>query len=57
MRSFLKGNVEAGYQTFRTTSQNFYNYDTTPIVGEGNQGIVVYEDPSPPIRCSFTSVV
>ena len=33
--------MEAGYQRFRTTSQNFYDYDTKALaVGESNQGIV-----------------
>ena len=32
---------EAGYQRFRTTSQNFFDYDTAALaVGETNQGIV-----------------
>ena len=41
-RSFLKGNTEAGFQTFRTTAQNYFGYDTAALsVGESNQGIVV----------------
>ena len=40
-RSFFGGSQEAGYQRFRTTSQNFYEYDTKALsVGESNQGIV-----------------
>ena len=40
-RSFFGGSSEAGYQRFRTTSQNFYAYDTKALaVGESNQGIV-----------------
>ena len=39
--SFFGGGMEAGYQRFRTTSQNFYDYDTKALaVGESNQGIV-----------------
>lgn len=35
------GNVGAGYQRFRTTSANFYDYDTRALeVGASNQGIV-----------------
>jgi len=38
---FFSGNNEAGYQRFRTTSQNYYAYDTKALaVGESNQGIV-----------------
>ena len=38
---FFGGTQEAGYQRFRTTSQNFYAYDTKALaVGESNQGIV-----------------
>jgi len=38
---FFSGNQEAGYQRFRTSSQNFYDYDTKALaVGESNQGIV-----------------
>jgi len=38
---FNAGQTEAGYQRFRTTSQNFFNYDTKALaVGESNQGIV-----------------
>jgi len=38
---FFSGNNEAGYQRFRTSSQNFYDYDTKALaVGESNQGIV-----------------
>ena len=41
MRSIFSGQKEAGYQRFRTTNQNFYNYDTRALaVGESNQGIV-----------------
>lgn len=42
VRSFFNaGQTEAGYQRFRTTSQNFFNYDTKALaVGESNQGIV-----------------
>lgn len=37
----FEGGKEAGYQRFRTTSQNFYAYDTKALeVGESNQGIV-----------------
>ena len=37
----IGGHVEAGYQRFRTTFQNFYDYDTSALeVGETNQGIV-----------------
>ena len=37
----FSGVAEAGYQRFRTTSQNFYDYDTKALaVGESNQGIV-----------------
>ena len=37
----IGGHVEAGYQRFRTTSQNFFDYDTAALaVGETNQGIV-----------------
>ena len=40
-RSFFSGSKEAGYQRFRTTSQNYYAYDTKALaVGESNQGIV-----------------
>jgi hypothetical protein len=40
-RSFFGGAQEAGYQRFRTTSQNYYAYDTKALaVGESNQGIV-----------------
>jgi len=32
---------QPGFNRFRTTSQNFYNYDTKALsVGESNQGIV-----------------
>jgi len=35
------GTQEPGYQRFRTSSQNFYAYDTKALsVGESNQGIV-----------------
>lgn len=35
-------NKEAGYQRFRTTSQNFYDYDVNVLdVGATNPGIVV----------------
>jgi len=38
---FFGGAQEAGYQRFRTTSQNYYAYDTKALaVGESNQGIV-----------------
>ena len=38
---FFGGSQEAGYQRFRTTSQNYYAYDTKALaVGESNQGIV-----------------
>merc|ERR1712224_575976 len=38
---FFGGTNEAGYERFRTTSQNFYAYDTAALaVGESNQGIV-----------------
>jgi len=38
---FFSGSQEAGYQRFRTTSQNYYAYDTKALaVGESNQGIV-----------------
>lgn len=41
VRSFFSGQQEAGYQRFRTTSHNYYNYDTKALaVGESNQGIV-----------------
>ena len=41
-RSFFAGDMGNGYQRFRTTSQNFYAYDTKALaVGESNQGIVV----------------
>ena len=41
MRSFFGGSQEAGYQRFRTTTQNFFAYDTKALsVGESNQGIV-----------------
>ena len=40
-RSFFNGSKEAGYQRFRTSSQNYYAYDTKALaVGESNQGIV-----------------
>ena len=40
-RSFLSGSTPAGFQRFRTSTQNFYNYDTKALaVGESNQGIV-----------------
>lgn len=38
---FFGGTQEAGFQRFRTTSQNYYAYDTKALsVGESNQGIV-----------------
>ena len=41
LRSFFGGQQEAGYDRFRTTSQNYYSYDTAALaVGESNQGIV-----------------
>ena len=41
LRSFFGGMGEAGYQRFRTTSMNYYAYDTKALsVGESNQGIV-----------------
>ena len=41
VRSFFGGAQEAGFQRFRTTSQNYYAYDTKALaVGESNQGIV-----------------
>ena len=41
LRSFFGGSQEAGYQRFRTTTQNFFAYDTKALsVGESNQGIV-----------------
>lgn len=40
--SFLKGFTTPGYKPFRSTSQNYYGYDTGMLaVGESNQGIVV----------------
>ena len=41
-RSFFdKGATGAGFVRFRTTSQNYYEYDTKALaVGESNQGIV-----------------
>ena len=65
LRSFFdKGAGGAGFVRFRTTSQNFYDYDTKALaVGESNQGIVVRRRPSRtawssrrprPIRCSAT---
>jgi len=37
----LKGNTEAGYEPYRTTSQNYFDVDTGALsVGESNQGIV-----------------
>ena len=40
--SFLNGTKEAGYEPYRTTSKNFFEYDTKALaVGESNQGIVV----------------
>ena len=37
----MKGGVPPGYNPYRTTSQNFYDYDTSMLsVGESNQGIV-----------------
>jgi len=39
--NFLSGSVEPGYNTYRTTSQNFFDYDPGMLaVGESNQGIV-----------------
>jgi len=39
--NFLSGSTEAGYEPYRTTSQNYYNVDTGALaVGESNQGIV-----------------
>jgi len=38
---FNAGQTSAGFQRFRTTSDNFFNYDTKALaVGESNQGIV-----------------
>jgi len=38
---FLNGTKEAGYEPYRTTSKNFFEYDTKALaVGESNQGIV-----------------
>jgi len=38
---FLSGNTPAGYVRFRTTSQNYYDYDVKALsVGESNQGVV-----------------
>ena len=42
VHSFLKGFTEPGYKPYRTSSSNFYDYDTQMLaVGESNQGIVV----------------
>ena len=38
--ALLYGHLEAGYERFRTTQQNYFDYDTKPMVGETNQGIV-----------------
>jgi len=39
--NFLKGFTTPGYKPFRSTSQNYYGYDTGMLaVGESNQGIV-----------------
>ena len=38
---FFGAGMEAGFNRFRTTSQNFYDYDTKALeVGSSNQGIV-----------------
>ena len=38
---FFDKGTGAGFVRFRTTSQNFYDYDTKALtVGESNQGIV-----------------
>ena len=38
---FFGAGMEAGFERFRTTSQNFYDYDTRVLeVGDSNQGIV-----------------
>lgn len=40
-RYYPNSNKEAGFQQFRTSSQNFYGYDVKALaVGESNQGIV-----------------
>ena len=39
--NMLAGYVHAGYERFRTTSQNYFDYDTkATAVGETNPGIV-----------------
>ena len=39
--NMLAGDVHAGYERFRTTSQNYFDYDTKATqVGETNPGIV-----------------
>lgn len=41
LHSFFGGMGEAGFQRFRTTTMNYYAYDTKALsVGESNQGIV-----------------
>lgn len=38
---FMKGNTPPGYNPYKTTSGNFFNYDTKALeVGQSNQGIV-----------------
>jgi len=38
---FMQGGAQAGFERFRTSSQNYYAYDTKALqVGESNQGIV-----------------
>ena len=50
--SFFDKGTGAGYVRFRTTSQNYYDYDTKALsVGESNQGIVV---PPPPASIEDT---
>ncbi len=46
---FFSSGTEAGFERFRTTTQNYYSYDTGALaVGESNQGIVVRtRGPSP----------